>query len=255
MSARRRSGWHWLIGLVFLGSCLAAGPARAACELRVGWDEWPPYFTYKQGQFQGLEHTILKSIADSAGCKLEWWQVPWARALSMLAAGELDLLYGAGYSTERAGFAKFSISYRQEQFVLMTRPSGEGEPRSISLNDWIESNRKGDHPPAIGVFRGNVYGEQIERILRGSHQIVTLVELSENHQMVGMLQAGRLDGYIVEDGVAQLQLQESGSSLNRYIIEEQTADPLHYMFSLRVADEVVQRFNSAIQERGQALVQ
>ncbi len=78
---------------------------------------------------------------------------------------------------------------------------------------------------------------------------MTVVELSENDQMVGMLAAGRLDGYIVEDGVAQVQAQESGFPLHRYVIEEQTADPLHYMFSLRVADDVVQRFNAAIKNR------
>lgn len=253
MSRRFSSRWPLLVGLVFLCACAAPGLARA-CELRVGWDEWPPYFTYEKGQFRGLEHDLLKSTADTAGCKLDLWQIPWARALSMLAAGELDLLYGAGYSAERAEFAKFSVSYRQEQFVLVTGPQAGDKTESVSLRDWIQSERAGNHPPAIGVFRGNVYGEQIERILRNNEQAVTVVELSENDQMVGMLAAGRLDGYIVEDGVAQVQAQESGFPLHRYVIEEQTADPLHYMFSLRVPDDVVQRFNSAIQKR-RSLVQ
>lgn len=248
MSHRFSSRWPLLVGLVFLCACAAPGLARA-CELRVGWDEWPPYFTYERGQFRGLEHDLLKSTADAAGCKLDLWQIPWARALSMLAAGELDLLYGAGYSAERAEFAKFSVSYRQEQFVLVTGPQAGDKTESVSLRDWIQSERAGNHPPAVGVFRGNLYGEQIERILRNNEQAVTVVELSENDQMVGMLAAGRLDGYIVEDGVALVQAQESGFPLHRYVIKEQTADPLHYMFSLRVADDVVQRFNSAIKSR------
>jgi polar amino acid transport system substrate-binding protein len=209
MSDRSRSRWPLLVGLIFLCACAAPGLARAACELRVGWDEWPPYFTGEKGQFGGLEHDLLKSTAESSGCKLDFLQVPWARALSMLAAGELDLLYGAGYSAERAEFAKFSISYRQEQFVLVTKPQAGDETESVFLNDWIHSERAGNHPPAIGVFRGNIYGEQIELILRGNEKNVTVVELSENEQMVGMLEAGRLDGYIVEAGVAQMQLQES----------------------------------------------
>ena len=248
MSCRFSSRWPLLVGLVFLCACAAPGLARA-CELRVGWDEWPPYFTYEKGQFRGLEHDLLKSTADTAGCKLDLWQIPWARALSMLAAGELDLLYGAGYSAERAELAKFSVSYRREQFVLVTVPRAGDKTESVSLRDWIQSERVGTHPPAIGVFRGNVYGEQIERILRNNEQAVTVVELSGNDQMVGMLAAGRLDGYIVEDGVAQMQAQDSGFPLHRYVIEEQTGDPLHYMFSLRVADDIVQRFNSAIQKR------
>jgi polar amino acid transport system substrate-binding protein len=230
---------------------MAPGAAKAACELRVGWDEWPPYFTYKEGRFQGLEHELLISTAASAGCEIDWWQVPWARALNMLRAGELDLLYGAGYSAERAEFAKFSIPYREERFVLVTRPGAGDKVDSISLNDWIQPEEPGRHPRAIGVFRGNVYGEQIERIVRNNEN-VALVELSENEQMIGMLEAGRLDGYIVEDYVAELQLQASASHLRRYVIKEQAADPLHYMFSLRVADDVVDRFNTAIRiQQGQ----
>jgi polar amino acid transport system substrate-binding protein len=238
-----------LVGFAFLCACALPGLAKAACELRVGWDEWPPYFTYGEGHFHGLEYDLLKSTADTAGCKLDLWQVPWARALRMLGSGELDLLYGAGYSAERAEFAKFSIPYRQEQFVLMTRSKAGDEIGSVSLDDWIRSESAGDVPRTIGVFRGNDYGEQIEGILRNNEKYVTLVELNQNEQMIGMLRAGRLDGYIVEDGVAQMQLQESAFPLYRYVIKEQTAAPLHYMFSFDVADDVVQRFNLAIQRR------
>jgi ABC-type amino acid transport substrate-binding protein len=234
-----------LLGFVFLCACGAPRLAIAACELRVGWDEWPPYITYEGGHFQGVEYDLLTSTADAAGCTLDLQQAPWERALRMLGAGELDLLYGAGYSAERAKFAKFSIAYRQEQFVLVTRPEAGDEAESISLNDWIQA---GDHPRAIGVFRGDVYGDQIDHILKGDKN-VTLVELNDNKQLSGMLEAGRLDGYIVEDLVAQMQLKESAVPLHRYVVKEQTADPLHYMFSLRVADNVVERFNSAIRKR------
>jgi polar amino acid transport system substrate-binding protein len=243
MSYRFPSFRLLLLGFAFLCACAAPGLAKAACELRVGWDEWPPYITYKEGHFHGVEYDLLTSTADTAGCKLDFQQIPWARALRMLGAGELDLLYGAGYSAERAEFAKFSIPYRQEQFVLMTRSKAGDETESVSLNDWIQSK-----PRAIGVFRGDVYGEQIDRILKNTKN-VTLVELNDNEQLIGMLEAGRLDGYIIEDGVAQMQLQESAFPLHRYVIKEQTADPLYYMFSLRIADDVIERFNIAIRRR------
>lgn len=249
MSLRFSSSRSLLVGFAFLCACAVPGLAKAACELRVGWDDWPPYFTQGDGQFHGLEYDLLKSTADAAGCKLVFWQIPWARALKMLGAGELDLLYGAGYSAERAKFATFSTPYRQEQFVLVTRSEAGDEDGSISLNDWIRSERTPNHPRAIGVFRGNVYGEKIERILKDNDEDVSLVRLSQNEQMIGMLQAGRLDGYIIEDGVAQMQLQESAVPLHRFVIREQAADPLHYMFSFGVADDVVQRFNAAIRDR------
>jgi polar amino acid transport system substrate-binding protein len=238
-----------LAGLAALCACAMPGPAMADCELRVGWDEWPPYFTREEGRFQGLEYDLLEATSDRAGCKLDLVQVPWARALRMLAAGELDLLYGAGYSAERAAFAKFSIPYRQEQFVLVTRSKAGDGSGMLSLNDWIQSEGAGRAPRAIGVFRGDFYGERIERILRDNANNVTLVRLSRNEQMIGMLKAGRLDGYIVEEPVARMQLQKSTFPLHRHVIKEQVADSLHYMFSLGVPDDVVERFNDAIRRR------
>jgi ABC-type amino acid transport substrate-binding protein len=240
-----------LVGLAVLCTCAMAGPAKAACELRVGWDEWPPYITRGDGQFRGLEFDLLKSAAESAGCKLDFQQVPWARALRMLDARKLDLLYGAGYSAERAEFAKFSIPYRLERFVLVTMSESGEETGSISLNDWIRSAKAGGKPRVIGVFRGNVYGEQIDRILKDNEKNVSLVKLGQNEQMIGMLEHGRLDGYIVEDGVAQMQMQmqDSALPLQRNAIKEQPGDPLHYMFSFDVSDDVIRRFNDAIRKR------
>lgn len=237
-----------LVGFAVLCTCAVEGPAKAACELRVGWDEWPPYITRGDGYFRGLEFNLLKSAAESAGCKLEFQQVPWARALRMLDARKLDLLYGAGYSAERAEFAKFSIPYRLEHFVLVTMSESGEETGSVSLNDWIRSAKAGDKPRVIGVFRGNVYGEQIDRILKDNEKNVSLVDLSQTEQMIGMLEHGRLDGYIVEDGVAQMQMQDSTLPLQRNAIKEQPGDPLHYMFSFDVADDVIRRFNDAIRK-------
>jgi ABC-type amino acid transport substrate-binding protein len=76
-----------------------------------------------------------------------------------------------------------------------------------------------------------------------------LVDLNENDQMVNMLRAGRLDGFIVEDGIVQMQIRASTFPMQRFVIEEQKGDPLHYIFALKTPDAVVQRFNAAILKR------
>ena len=238
-----------LIGLAFLYAFAVPGLAKAECALRVGWDDWPPYFTYKDGNFHGLEHELLQSTAKAAGCSIDLQQVPWVRALEMLKSGTLDLLYGAGYSTERAAFAKYSIPYRDEQFVLVTKGMADRRNSSIFLKRWIEvDNGKNSHH-ALGVFRGNVYGEKIDPILKRNIKNVVLVDVNDNDQMVNMLRAGRLDGYIVEDGVAQMLIQAAAFPMRRLLIEEQKGDPLHYIFALKTPDDVVQRFNAAILKR------
>lgn len=248
--------FRWLlVGFGFICASVLPGQTNAACQLRVGWDNWPPYITYENGQFHGLEYDLLKSTADAAGCKLDMIQVPWVRALNMLGVGSLDLLYGAGYSEERATFARYSVPYRLEQFVLVTKDEAGDGTKSVSLNDWIQSSMADKTPRRLGLFRGNIYGEKMERILKNNEKNVTLNYLGSNEQMINMLAFGRLDGFIVEDGVARVQIPASSYPLQRFILEEQVADPLHYMFSLEIANDVIQRFNAAIMERQQQLPQ
>jgi len=167
----------------------------------------------------------------------------------MLKSGTLDLLYGAGYSTERAAFAKYSIPYRDEQFVLVTKGASDSQNQSTSLKRWIESDNGKNSHHDLGVFRGNVYGQKIDRILKQHSKNVVLVDVNNNDQMVNMLRAGRLDGYIVEDGVAQMLIRAAEFPMRRFLIEEQKGDPLHYIFTLKTPDDVVQRFNAAILKR------
>ena len=231
-----------------VSALMGAAAARAECVLRVGWDEWPPYFTAVSGTFKGPEYDLLKSTADAAGCKLDLLQVPWGRALRMLEAGELDLLYGAGYSPERAAAGKFSMTYREEKFVLVTRPEDAGPDDTVSLDAWIRAEDTGS-PRTVGVFRGNVYGEHIDQVLRTNAQHVVVVELSQNEQMIQMLKKKRLNGFLIEDAVAEMQLKAPDSALRRLQIREQKGDPLYYFFSLRVGDDVIERFNAAIRKR------
>lgn len=238
-----------LIGLAFLCALAVPGLARAECALRVGWDEWPPYFTYKDGDFHGPEYDLLKSTAKAAGCSIDLRQVPWARALEMLKSGTLDLLYGAGYSVERAGFAKYSMSYRNERFVLVTKGAPGGHNQSVFLERWIESENGKTSHQYLGVFRGNVYGQKIDHILKQHVKHVVLVDVNDNDQMASMLQAGRLDGYIIEDSVAEMLIRAAAFPMQRFLIKEQEEDPLHYIFSLKTPDDVVRRFNVAIQKR------
>lgn len=237
--------------LAFICASTLADQPHGECELRVGWDDWPPYIVLKDGQFQGLEYDLLKATADVAGCDLHMTQVPWVRALHMLSDGSLDLLYGAGYSKERDEFAQYSVPYRQEQFVLVTKGEPRNQTASVSLYGWIQSVAAHGGKRYLGLFRGNSYGEKMDRILNDNADKVERVYLGSNEQMIEMLIRNRLDGFILEDSVAQMLTQTSSYPIRRLVIDEQVADPLHYIFSLKIPGEVVERFNAAIRDRQQ----
>lgn len=239
----------FLASLAFICTATLAEQPRGECELRVGWDDWPPYFALEDDQFHGLEYDLLKATADAAGCNLHMMRVPWVRALHMLRDGSLDLLYGAGYSKERDVFAQYSLPYRQEQFVLVAMEETYNPANSVSLYDWIQSVSAHGGKRNLGLFRGNSYGKKIERILEDNAGGVELIYLGSNEQMIEMLTRKRLDGFIIEDGVAQMLAPTLPHPIRRLVINEQVADPLHYIFSLSIPAEIVERFNAAIRER------
>lgn len=248
-----RSSFYRLLlaSLAFFSASALAQQSRGECELRVGWDDWPPYIALQDDQFHGLEYDLLKATADAAGCNLHMIQVPWVRALHMLKDGSLDLLYGAGYSKERDEFAQYSLPYRQEQFVLITMDEAYNHAASVSLYDWIASVSAPAGRRNLGLFRGNFYGKKMERILKDNTDRVELIHLGSNEQMIEMLVRKRLDGFIIEDGVAQMLAQSSPQPILRLVIKEQVADPLHYIFSLKIPGELVERFNAAIRSHDQ----
>lgn len=245
---RYRSSFFSLVlaSLAFLCTSTLAEQSHSKCELRVGWDDWPPYIEFENGQFYGLEYDLLKATADAAGCSLDMIQVPWVRALHMLSKGSLDLLYGASYSEERDEFSRYSLPYRQEQFVLITKNEAYDQAGSVSLHDWLQSVSAHRGRSRLGLFRGNFYGEKMERILDDNKDHVERVYLGSNEQMIKMLTHNRLDGFITEDGVARMLAGTLPPAILRLVIKEQIADPLHYIVSLEVPVEVIERFNAAI---------
>lgn len=240
----------YIIGLLLLNT--SPGIGATDCVLRVGWDQWPPYISKKDGKFNGPEFTFLQQNADASGCKLKMIQAPWARALKMLETQRLDLLYGAGHSAERAQYAKFSIPYRQEHFDLVTLATKRTHSPSISLSQWIRATQHTHETVKIGIFRGDFYGKEIERILTDHKSHIDLIPVDHNEQLSRMLDAGRLHGYFIEHVIAQHQRQASTIPLTAYAIHEQPGDPLHYMFGRHISEKIISQFNQAIQSQQQS---
>ena len=84
-------------------------PARAAPrELLVVGSHFAKVYERADGQFGGLGPEILRAIAAELGQPLHFDLVPWARAQSMVAKGQADLLVGPYKSDERLAMFAFS---------------------------------------------------------------------------------------------------------------------------------------------------
>lgn len=233
-----------LVGAALTFACALPSDA-AACSLRVGWEEWSPYILRTAEGFRGPEYERLAHVAEAAGCALVMEEIPWSRALRALRLGEIEMLYAAGYSEERAAFGKFSAPYRHEQVVLVARaPLAEGDV--VSLKSWLRERDSTGALRDLGVIRGNFYGAAIDDIIGDFGTPDSIHPVADDASLIGMLFRNRIDGYLLEDGLFRSHQSRARSPIFRKVIKEQKPEPLHYMFGRAVDDSVVARFDAAI---------
>lgn len=216
------------------------------CRLRVGWEEWYPLIHERDGQLTGSEFVLLNALAKHANCQLEFIELPWIRALKSLQSGGIDLLYGASKTPERETFAQFSQPYRVEQMLLLTQREGPPEAEPISLTRWLATPNASGKPRTLGVILGFYYGERIDPIVHAPEAQAQRLQVRWDQQLLKLLKAKRIDGYLIEASIAPQLTQQNPQALQQHQVSEQTPEPMHLMFARQVPLAIIQRFDAAI---------
>lgn len=221
--------------LILLTCVMMSAVAHADCTLRVGWENWHPYIYAEQGSMKGIEYQYLMALADAVDCRLSFVELPWIRALQELELGRIDVLYGASHSPERHRFAEFSIPYRYEEMVLVTHP----RYINAEFRHWAPGNR-------VGLIRGFQYPGVIERVLSAIPAPQKTI-VSADDQLLMMMRADRIDGYLVERAVADWQLQQSRDALIIHSIAGADQEPMYLMLNKQLPATVLTDLNFAIE--------
>jgi polar amino acid transport system substrate-binding protein len=216
------------------------------CHLRVGWEEWYPLIHERDGQLTGSEFELLSTLAKQANCQLEFIELPWIRALRSLQISDIDLLYGASKTPERETFAQFSQPYRVEQMLLLTHLEDQTNPGPISLNHWLATPNASGKPRMLGVILGFYYGDNLDPIVQAPEAQAQRLRVRWDQQLLKLLKAKRIDGYLIEASIAPQLTQQNSQALQQHQVSEQKPEPMHLMFSHKVPAEIVQRFDAAI---------
>lgn len=233
--------------LVLIGAVAAwawAGAARAQdCALLVGWEPFGRYqFKAADGRATGLDIELTRRFAAQAGCTVTFKEEPFSRLLAEVERGTVQAVMAASDTEERRRFAAFSIAYRSETMRLLVRADDVAARRAEGLVQFLERR------PKIGVIRGYYYGGEVERLRADPRYAPLFDEVTEDSFNLEKLAKRRLDGAIIDQGVARSAADGLGLggrfSLLPAVI---SADEVHLMFSRRsVPAEVVARFDAAI---------
>ena len=164
-------------------------------------DSWPPYSNQKG---EGLSTKILQQAFSSVGINLMTKVYPYARVLAEVEKG---ILVG-GYNVTRQ-------SSTEEKYLFGKQPLLDATASFYFANqDATVKNYRdiSDIPDgtSIGVIIDYEYGNTFEQ---HKHRF-KLVAVSQQTQIINMLQMGRIDGAVLFDAVAIYTLKTMGLEAN-----------------------------------------
>ncbi len=99
-----------------------AGAMAADCPaaLRMAYNaSWRPYVEVTDETVRGQDIELIRQLLSQVNSRLQLQYVPEKRAMQMLQQGQVDLLFAASYTPQRAEFAWFSDAYRKEYNVVL----------------------------------------------------------------------------------------------------------------------------------------
>jgi polar amino acid transport system substrate-binding protein len=157
-----------------------------ACEMKIGWETWPIYQEKTaSGKMIGLDIEITEAIAEEAGCKIRYIELPWVRQLKDNETGKIDVVMAASRNPEREVYATFTEGFHEETNSLFVRLGIAANIKSIP--ELGKSNLK------IAYEKGAYLGEEIEAIKNKLDSTGESVLINIKNTMMG-----RLDGFIVD---------------------------------------------------------
>lgn len=188
-----------------LGLAVACGIA-GACEVRVRWNPDPPFsMRAVDGRLVGLRVELAERTLERMGCRAVWVELPWARALVELEAGRLDLLQGGLRRPEREAYAWLV----DEPFVVTNRlyVRSADLARVGAATQLQQAWRPGWK---LGVQIGVVYGAEYTEMLKDASFRAALTQVPVRRNLWQMLDIGRVDAVLADEGTARWELAELG---------------------------------------------
>lgn len=215
----------------------------AACVKSLRWNEDPPYaMRLPDGRIGGLQVELNSALLQRLGCKVELVEMPFARALTELQIGRLDLLPGAFDRPERRAFAMFSQPLVRVRNLLYVRQRDLDRLRGKALATLVDEGIR------LGVQVGVVYGPSYAELLKDPANAARLQTVPKRGSLWLMLERGRVDAVPADELSAAYEL--SGLALNGLIVPSGlvlSTEPVGTAFSRRSTDEdFVRRFDAAL---------
>lgn len=227
-------------GLALCLVVLAGAPAAAqSFSLKVGIDTFEPYQMTGE-ELSGIDIDLIRAVVKQAGLTLEFAKAPWIRQLKQLESGEFDVLLDASKTPDRADYALWTDSYRQERTALICLKNNL--PRIKTFAQALASGL------TIGVIKDAWYGQEVKDLL----------DKPENRNRIEAVSAGQLNrsklagghlSLILDDPVALQYLVKLGKYQPVRVIQDVLDDDVYFMVSRKTVarhPDLLDRLNKVL---------
>jgi len=204
-------------------------------------DTYPPFFIQdEKGKWSGLSIELVEALLKEAGFTANYKPLPFARAITYMQEGKIDMMLNMTITEERKAFMNFIGPQLDETIVLVVNK--DSDFTITSLDDLKKL------PKSVGVEKGRVYGKAFEEKRAADETLKSrLSEVTEVDSNEKLLEADRISGFLGYGYNTFYQIKTSPLCKNfkthPFVISQ---DWVHFGFSKKsVSAEMLQKLQEA----------
>lgn len=230
-----------LAALMVVPTVDAQSASSQSCVLSTRWSHQPPYWIAVPGQPPtGYLVEVIREAAGRIGCDVRFKEMNWARGVSELKAGRLDLMAGSVRNAERERYARFTRPINTARNVLLLRAEVASTTPLRTLADLADTEL------TIGIQAGGVYGEEYGRLIDQPRFARRLNPVSTPRASWRMLAEGRLDGIITDEVNALVQRADGYGHVSLEPVLVLSNEPSRIMVGRHVGAEKTAALDDAL---------
>lgn len=234
--------------IVTITSCVAVPIVEAQEQIRIHYNERPPYLiSVSKGVVTGLTATPASLAFQKAGIPHYWQKTPSKRQIHILEANKgKDCLVGWYKNSTREMFAKYTKPiYRDKPTIGLALFSNTDIENEKALFSVLQ-----DRNLTLLIKSGYSYGKYIDALIKSEKPTQVKVTV-ENKNMIRMLYRGRGDYIFMAEEEAEGLIESTEYSKGDFkFIRFSDMPPggeRYILCSMKVEDQVIEKLNRWIE--------
>ncbi|MDI9244207.1 transporter substrate-binding domain-containing protein [Marinobacter sp. CHS3-4] len=188
-----------LLTLTLLLPVAASGNEKV---IDVVTSEYPPYEYMKGDKVVGTDTRVIREVLDEMGYTANIRVLPWARAESLVRAGEADMLFSLTYSDERNRHYYFTDPISEAEDVFFKQTSRDLQWQTLEDLEGL----------SFGLTASYSYApEFMDWLLNGNARVTRITQEQPELTGLRLVSLGRIDLFICEKSVCEYLLEENSS--------------------------------------------